>query len=125
MGIYWSKIFNKNTNNNSNSDDNSPEKVINLLTTSENENEDKITKDYIDNFVDEWYNNNPDVDLGSFKLGAAEIDIIPDFIEKKIYKKSLLISFTLLKKICEETSINLLDHEIKLTLKPKVNKNNS
>ncbi len=132
MGILWSKIFCRDLNSQLNIENNSEDKNDEIESEGKNIeselhklNEDKITREYIENFVEEWYNNNPDVDLGTFKLAGAEVDLIPDFIEKKIYKKTLLISFTLLKKICEDTTINLLDHEIKLSIKPKKIDNNN
>lgn len=47
----------------------------------------------IDDFVDKWFEENKDmVDIGEIEIcGRYKIDIIPDELEKAIYKKVLKI----------------------------------
>lgn len=52
--------------------------------------------DKVDDFVDKWFENNKEVDIGVVDLPiVGEIDLLPDSIEKHLYKKALniLISF--------------------------------
>ena len=56
----------------------------------------------IDNYVDKWYdNNNDNVDIGRIELWnifglKKEIDVMPDNIEKHIYKKMMKILFSII-----------------------------
>lgn len=54
--------------------------------------------DYIDNYVDEWFEKNEkDVDIGVVDIGGiCKVDLLPDTIEKHIYKKSFKILISLL-----------------------------
>lgn len=73
----------------------------------------------IEKFVEEWFSSNEQVDLGNIEILNQKIDLIPDSMEKLIYKKALMISVTFLKKILEESQITFLNQEIKLTMKSK------
>lgn len=55
-------------------------------------------KDYIDNYIDVWYEENKDdVDLGNTKCcGFWKVDLIPDELEKHMYKKIFKIMYSLL-----------------------------
>jgi hypothetical protein len=53
--------------------------------------------DKIDDFVDNWFEENKDdVDIGNIKVGPFQVDLLPDEMEKHIYKKSLKIFVTML-----------------------------
>ena len=54
--------------------------------------------EYIDEFIEKWYEDNKDqVDIGLVKCGPFTIDVMPDYLEKELYKKSFKIMFSLLK----------------------------
>ena len=56
--------------------------------------------EYIDEFVDKWYKeNNEQVDIGVVKCGPFTVDVMPDYVEKELYKKSFKIMFSLLKDL--------------------------
>lgn len=56
--------------------------------------------EYIDEFVDKWYNENKEqVDIGVVKCGPFTVDVMPDYVEKELYKKSFKIMFSLLKDL--------------------------
>ena len=61
--------------------------------------EEKRWSSYIDEYIDTWYEENKDeVDIGVIKLfGPFSIDVMPDQLEKHIYKKVFKIMFSLLK----------------------------
>lgn len=72
----------------------------------------------IDEFVDNWYEENKEVDIGVINLPlVGDIDILPDKIEKHIYKKSLLIASTLMEDMLENINFNMLDKNIKFDVK--------
>jgi|TARA_Y100000992_G_C21254691_1_gene487864 hypothetical protein len=56
----------------------------------------------IDIYVEKWYdNNNDEVDIGRIQLWEIfgfkkEIDILPDVVEKHIYKKMMKILFSII-----------------------------
>ena len=53
--------------------------------------------DRIDDFVDNWFEaNKDDVDIGNIKIGPFQVDLLPDEMEKHIYKKSLKIFVTMM-----------------------------
>ena len=54
----------------------------------------------IDNFVDEWYNDNKDmVDIGEVQIcGKYKVDLIPDELEKRLYAKMLKIVYAFLAR---------------------------
>ena len=52
--------------------------------------------DKVDDFVENWFENNREIDIGLIDLPiVGEIDLLPDNIEKYLYKKALniVISF--------------------------------
>ncbi len=59
----------------------------------------------IDKFVDNWFEKNKDtVDIGRISVFEImgqkfEIDVLPDEMEKAIYKKCFKIAFSLLKEL--------------------------
>lgn len=54
----------------------------------------------IDNFVEEWYNENKDlVDIGEVQIcGRYKVDLIPDELEKRLYAKMLKIVYAFLAR---------------------------
>ena len=65
---------------------------VNLLESSWNEK--------IDSFVDNWFEKNKDqVDIGHTNILGFPVDLLPNHIEKHIYKKTLKILFSLVKEI--------------------------
>ena len=79
------------------------EKHIKRITQLEKEvDELKNTKliDRVDDFVDDWFEKNKDeVDIGNVKVGPFEVDLLPDEMEKHIYKKSMKILLTMLGEL--------------------------
>ena len=59
---------------------------------------DKKFYDYIDDYIDKWYDNNKEeVDLGIVKIcGIFKVDLIPDELEKHMYKKIFKIIYSLI-----------------------------
>ena len=55
---------------------------------------------YIDEYIDKWFEENKDeVDIGRVSIGGMfEIDLLPDELEKKIYKKIFKIVYSLMKQ---------------------------
>tara|TARA_B100000902_G_scaffold400038_1_gene474894 strand:- start:12546 stop:12926 length:381 start_codon:yes stop_codon:yes gene_type:complete len=61
------------------------------------DNSQKEWVDHIDTFVEKWYEENKDnIDIGVVNLGLFKIDILPDYIEKHLYKKILKILYSYL-----------------------------
>lgn len=89
---------------------------ISDLESKKPTNIDKVKS--IDEFVDKWYEDNKEVDIGVINLPlVGDIDILPDKIEKHIYKKSLLITSTLIEELLENINFNMLDKNIKFDVK--------
>ena len=62
----------------------------------------KSFSDYIDSYIETWYENNKDdVDLGVVSCfgGLIKADLMPDELEKYIYKKIFKIAFSLITDI--------------------------
>ena len=61
------------------------------------ENSEKEWVEHIDIFVEKWYEENKDnIDIGVVNLGFFKVDILPDYIEKHLYKKVLKILYSYL-----------------------------
>ena len=61
------------------------------------DNSQKEWVDHIDTFVEKLYEENKDnIDIGVVNLGLFKIDILPDYIEKHLYKKILKILYSYL-----------------------------
>lgn len=66
--------------------------------------QDNALNNKIDNFVDKWFDKyNDDIDIGRVCIlnvfgKEYEIDILPDVMEKAIYKKCIKIMLSLLVK---------------------------
>ena len=127
-------INNKNTNESDSSEENisresnSSQEILNNekyknnpINTNDNSSDCLLSntqqlENNIENFIEEWFKENQQVDLGNIKILNQEIDLIPDSVEKKIYKKALLIAVTFLKKTLTETKINLMNQEITISI---------
>ena len=75
----------------------------------------------IEQFIEKWFHDNKEIDLGNIEILNQKIDIIPDSMEKLIYKKALLIGVTFIKKILSESKITFLNQEIKIQISDKSN----
>ena len=65
----------------------------------EKDNKGLSTSEYIDNYIDNWFEKNKeDVDIGEIKIAGFKVDLLPDKVEKHIYKKILKILLTLLSE---------------------------
>tara|TARA_Y100000816_G_scaffold288773_1_gene273960 strand:- start:6327 stop:6614 length:288 start_codon:yes stop_codon:yes gene_type:complete len=62
--------------------------------------EKKKWSEYIDEYIDIWFEENKEeVDIGRVKIGGMfEVDLLPDKLEKQIYKKVFKILYSLLKQ---------------------------
>lgn len=56
------------------------------------------TSEYIDKYIDNWFEKyKDDVDVGEVTIaGSLKIDLLPDELEKRIYKKAIKIALSLL-----------------------------
>lgn len=53
----------------------------------------------IDDYVDQWFERNRDqVELGRVEVMGHELDLFPNWLEKKIYKKLLSIALSFLRE---------------------------
>ena len=68
----------------------------------------KLSKDKIDEFVDELLKNE-----------NINLEYVPDSIEKKIYKNVFSMIFSLLIDVSNNTKITFIGHEITITIKPE------
>ena len=62
--------------------------------------EKKKWSEYIDEYIDTWFEENKEeVDIGRVRIGGMfEVDLLPDELEKKIYKKIFKIVYSLMKQ---------------------------
>lgn len=77
---------------------------------------DKFNKN-LEYFIDNWYEkNNKEIDIGVIAdlPFIGEIDILPDKIEKYIYKRSLQITFAALKDV----NINFMGNNLSIDIEP-------
>jgi len=80
----------------------------------------ELFSDTIDNFVENWYSeNDKEIDIGVIAdlPIIGEIDVLPDKIEKYIYKNILHIMFSALR----ELDVNVMGTNVSLTLNPSIN----
>ena len=73
--------------------------------------------------VDRFYKNleNSVDDYVKEMLKDEEINsVIPDYIEKKIYKNVFMLMFKLMKKTTDSTKISFMNQEISLKFTPKI-----
>lgn len=72
---------------------------INQLKKNVRDLQNKSFTEYIDSYIETWYENNKDdVDLGVVSCfgGLIKADLMPDELEKYMYKKIFKIAFSLL-----------------------------
>jgi hypothetical protein len=56
----------------------------------------------IDNFVEKWYEENKEeVDIGQLDIIGLKVDLMPDELEKYIYKKCMKIMFSFMHSAVE------------------------
>ena len=80
-------------------------------------NKNEITTNYISDFVDDWYEKHKEIDIGVINIPMiGDIDILPDNIEKHIYKKTLLIVSSLIENITKDIKLNVLNKSIKIVI---------
>lgn len=96
------------------------EKIENLTQEKVTYNTEKMTS--IDEFVDKWYRENKEVNIGLINIPmVGEIDVLPNKVEKHIYKKSLLIASSLMEDMLENLSFNILDKKIEVKINKREN----
>ena len=69
------------------------------LKKSINDLHNKSFAEYIDSYIESWYENNKDdVDIGVISCfgGLIKADLMPDELEKYMYKKVFKIAFSLI-----------------------------
>ena len=95
------------------------EKLNKMQCSSNTSKLDEKTLNNIDKFIENWYEKNiNEVDIGVVNIPiVGDIDILPDYIEKYIYKKSLTIAMSFLKETINESEINILNNKINLVMK--------
>lgn len=89
-------------------------KLKNIIDTKkENNKKEELDQFYknLDSSIDKYV---------SEMLKDEEINsVIPDYIEKKIYKNVFTLILKLMRNVTDSTKINFLDQELSLTLKSK------
>ena len=66
----------------------------------------------IDRFVERWYRR--DMDIGQTSIMGIPVDLMPDRVEKHLYKKLLLALFTMLHESRPTLSVMGIDLELRL-----------
>tara|TARA_Y100000992_G_scaffold298775_1_gene264500 strand:- start:746 stop:1033 length:288 start_codon:yes stop_codon:yes gene_type:complete len=83
---------------------NENKKLKEMIRTLKSQQE-KNWSDYVDNKVDNWFEKNKDeVDIGrisvfEFMGNKCEIDVLPDVMEKAIYKKCIKIILSMVSEV--------------------------
>ena len=75
-----------------------------------------VNKKEIKEFLDEFYEENKDVDIGKINTPLGEIDLLPDVIEKHLLTQSILISVNMIEKVLENTSIDVFNKKISIDI---------
>ena len=73
-----------------------------------------IDKKSVKEFVDNFYQENKDIDIGVINTPFGDIDILPDAIEKHLLTQSILISTTIIEKLLLNSSINIFNKNIRI-----------
>ena len=105
--------FDNSSNDDSNKEDTSKDNILDLELSTQKE---QLEKE-IDVFIEEWFTDNNQVDLGNIKILNQKVDLIPDSMEKLIYKKALIIGITFIKKVLTESKITILNQEVSIHVK--------
>ena len=69
----------------------------------------------LDKFVENWFEKNKEIDIGVISTPFGNIDVLPDKIEKHLYKKISKVVFAVLS----ELDINFMGNNVSLDIKPK------
>lgn len=72
-----------------------------------------IDKESVKEFVDKFYEENKDIDIGVINTPLGDIDILPDSIEKHLLTQSILISTNIIEKLLQNSSINIFNKNIR------------
>ena len=72
-----------------------------------------VDKDSVKEFVNDFYEQNKDIDIGVINTPLGDIDLLPDAIEKHLLTQSILISTTIIEKIVKNSSINIFNKNIR------------
>ena len=72
-----------------------------------------VDKDSVKDFVNDFYEQNKDIDIGVINTPFGDIDLLPDAIEKHLLTQSILISTTIIEKIVQNSSINIFNKNIR------------
>jgi hypothetical protein len=84
-----------------------------------NENESKIIvkKNYnIEKYVEKWYENNKNIDIGKINTPFGEIDILPDSIEKHLISQTLMLCLSALEDILENSTLDFFNKKISIKI---------
>lgn len=73
-----------------------------------------IDKESVKEFVDKFYEENKDIDIGVINTPLGDIDILPDSIEKHLLTQSILISTNIIEKLLQNSSINIFNKNIRV-----------
>lgn len=75
--------------------------IVHALKKELLDSKEKSMGKYVDQYIDELFENNKkDVDIGVIDIGGiCKVDILPDSIEKHIYKKTFKILISLLMSV--------------------------
>ena len=75
-----------------------------------------VDKDSVKDFVNDFYEQNKDIDIGVINTPLGDIDLLPDAIEKHLLTQSILISTTIIEKILQNSSINIFNKNIRAVI---------
>ena len=73
-----------------------------------------IDKKSVKEFVDKFYEDNKDIDIGVINTPIGDIDLLPDSVEKHLLTQSILISTNIIEKLLQNSSINIFSKNIRL-----------
>ena len=67
----------------------------------------------VDDFVERWYCR--EMDIGRTRILGVEVDLMPDSVEKHLYKKVIMAVLTFLRESQPTLSLAGLDFSISVT----------
>ena len=71
----------------------------------------------VERFVESWYSR--EVDIGRTRFMGVEIDLLPDAVEKHLYRKVLMAVLTFLRESRPTVSLAGLGLDLELELRPR------
>ncbi|QKF94693.1 hypothetical protein QKU48_gp1235 [Fadolivirus algeromassiliense] len=83
------------------------EQLLNSAEINRLDSMGELSKKRIDEFVEELLKNE-----------NVNIDYLPDFVERQIYRNTINITFKLLNKLFNTTSVKFMGHKLKLEIEP-------